>query len=52
MVVVVSQIRVTSGNADALAAQDEALCRLSTGVYVAARPVLVSGRESLGEVAP
>ena len=38
--------------ADALAATDEVLRQLPAGVYAAGRPVLVGGREGLGEVAP
>ncbi len=38
--------------ADALATPGEVLRRLSPGVYAAARPVLASGRDSLGEVSP
>ena len=51
MTVVVSRIRITSGNADALATPDEPLRQLPVGVHLATRPILAGGRESLREVA-
>ncbi len=52
MIVLVSRTRVTSGNADVLAALDEALRQLPVGVHLATRPILAGGRETLGEVVP